>query len=75
MEGSVITARDGVAVRLMNEGKLDIERSQITAEGDRWQAVALYAGTTQIGASQLRTLGLNGHGLYVQGLGNGHWPR
>ncbi|QGL87344.1 autotransporter outer membrane beta-barrel domain-containing protein [Stenotrophomonas maltophilia] len=73
VEGSVITARDGIAVRLMNEGKLDIERSQITAEGDRWQAVALYAGTTQIGASQLRTLGLNGHGLYVQG-GPGQRP-
>ncbi len=65
--GSVITARDGEGVQLMNDGELEIEGSQITAEGDRWQAVALYGGTTRIASSRLRTQGLNGHGLYAQG--------
>nr|WP_049440801.1 autotransporter outer membrane beta-barrel domain-containing protein [Stenotrophomonas maltophilia] len=65
--GSVITARNGIGVRLMSEGKLDIEGSQILAEGDRWQAVAVYGGTTQITSSQLHTQGLNGHGLYAEG--------
>ena len=65
--GSVITARDGKGVQLMNDGELEIESSQITAEGDRWQAVALYGGTTRIASSRLRTQGLNGHGLYAQG--------
>ncbi|MGR0017677.1 autotransporter family protein [Stenotrophomonas maltophilia] len=67
--GSVITARNGIGVRLMNEGKLDIEGSQILAKGDRWQAVAVYGGTTQITSSQLHTQGLNGHGLYAEGSG------
>jgi autotransporter family porin len=65
--GSVITARNGIGVRLMNEGELDIEGSQITAEGDRWQAVALYGGTTRITSSQLHSRGQNGHGLYAEG--------
>lgn len=65
--GSVITARNGIGVQLMIDGELEIEGSQITAEGDRWQAVALYGGTTRIASSRLRTQGLNGHGLYAQG--------
>ncbi|WP_099488437.1 autotransporter outer membrane beta-barrel domain-containing protein [Stenotrophomonas maltophilia] len=65
--GSTITTRNGIGVRLMNEGELDIEGSQITAEGNRWQAVALYGGTTRITSSQLHTRGQNGHGLYAEG--------
>lgn len=71
--GSTITTRNGIGVRLMNEGELDIEGSQITAEGNRWQAVALYGGTTRITSSQLHARGQNGHGLYAEG-GSGRQP-
>ncbi|SET54513.1 autotransporter family protein [Stenotrophomonas indicatrix] len=65
--GSSITTRNGVGIRLMSDGELDVEGSEITADGTYWQAISVLGGTARIASSRLRTLGQNGHGLYAEG--------
>ncbi|WP_329847285.1 autotransporter outer membrane beta-barrel domain-containing protein [Stenotrophomonas sepilia] len=67
--GSSITTRDGVGILMMGKGELDVDGSEITADGEFWQAISVLDGTARVASSRLRTLGQNGHGLYAEGSG------
>ena len=67
--GSSITTRDGVGILMMGNGELDVDGSEITADGEFWQAISVLDGTARVASSRLRTLGQNGHGLYAEGSG------
>ena len=65
--GSSVTARNGVGILMLGKGTLDVEGSEITADGEFWQAISIMDGTARVMSSRLRTLGQNGHGLYAEG--------
>lgn len=65
--GSSITTRNGVGILMIGKGELDVDGSEITADGTYWQAISVMDGTARVSSSRLRTLGQNGHGLYAEG--------
>lgn len=67
--GSTIATRNGVGIMMMDNGELEVEGSEITADGNLWQAISVLDGTARVTSSRLRTLGQNGHGLYAEGSG------
>lgn len=69
VQGSSITTRNGVGILMMGKGELDVDGSEITADGEFWQAISVLDGTARVASSRLRTLGQNGHGLYAEGSG------
>ncbi len=65
--GSSITTRNGVGILMASYGELDVDGSEITADGAYQQAIRVMDGTARVSSSRLRTLGQNGHGLYAEG--------
>ncbi|QGL95820.1 autotransporter outer membrane beta-barrel domain-containing protein [Stenotrophomonas maltophilia] len=69
VQGSSITTHNGVGILMIGKGELDVEGSEITADGNSWQAISVLDGAARVSSSRLRTLGQNGHGLYAEGSG------
>jgi len=69
VQGSSITTRNGVGILMVGKSELDVDGSEITADGEFWQAISVLDGTARVTSSRLRTLGQNGHGLYAEGAG------
>ncbi|WP_210239340.1 hypothetical protein, partial [Mesorhizobium sp. M2E.F.Ca.ET.166.01.1.1] len=69
VQGSSLTTDNGVGILMIGKGELDVEGSEITADGNSWQAISVLDGAARVSSSRLRTLGQNGHGLYAEGSG------
>ncbi|MDH1687280.1 autotransporter outer membrane beta-barrel domain-containing protein [Stenotrophomonas maltophilia] len=67
VSSSSITTGNGVGILMTGKGELEVEGSEITSDGEFWQAISVLDGTARVSSSRLRTLGKNGHGLYAEG--------
>lgn len=63
---SSITTRDGVGIRMLDNGELELTGSQVTSDGLHGQAVSILGGEAHIASSALHTLGESGHGIFAE---------
>ncbi|HGM6070314.1 TPA: autotransporter outer membrane beta-barrel domain-containing protein [Stenotrophomonas maltophilia] len=63
---SSITTRDGVGIRMLDNGQLELTGSQVTSDGLHGQAVSILGGEAHIASSALHTLGESGHGIFAE---------